>query len=76
MVQYNENVKIYIIVGIKMSHRKEIIMIYTNGEITNTDKSVTFVYNEIVTILYIFVAKNKKIERKSTWISSNHGITG
>ena len=31
-----------------MSHKKEIIVIYTNGEIINTDKSVTFTCDKVV----------------------------
>ena len=36
------------IVGIKMSHRNEIIAIYKNDVITNTNGGVTFTYNEVV----------------------------
>ena len=33
-----------------MCHRKEIIMIYTNNEITNIDEGITFICNEVVVI--------------------------
>ena len=33
-----------------MSHRKKIIVIYTNREITNIDDGVTFICDEVIAI--------------------------
>ena len=36
-----------------MSHRKVIIVIYTNGEITNTDEGVTFICDDEVVVIRV-----------------------